>query len=116
MTWQTMVNAPKGLPMHPHKFVALIRRKGFEDYIPVTCYWCYGLNTPRWVFDGWKSGEEPMYWSEFPTGVTREMEMVDADLIVREEWHNIVAKWALRPGSASEELAARILNRIRGID
>jgi len=64
--WQSMKNAPKGDPGRPHKFVALVRRRGYENFTAVTCYWCHGLKIPRWVFDGWKSGEEPMYWADFP--------------------------------------------------
>ena len=65
--WETMDTALKGHPLDPYKFVALVRRRGFESYLPVTCFWGHGMKNPRWVFDGQKSGEEPMYWCPFPT-------------------------------------------------
>jgi len=133
--WKSMKNAPKGRPMHPHKFIALVRRRGFEDFLPVICFWAHGLNIPRWVFDGQKSGEEPMYWLEQPYGAlddvtqgfnpfheadkadaaitAQQVEQDRCDLIVREEWHAGVSRYALRPGSVTEEVVGNILYRIR---
>ena len=132
--WQSMKNAPKGQKgdIHPPRFVALVRRNGFERFVPVTCYWCYGLKTPRWIFNGWKTGEEPMYWMDFPDQDTsgeydpfdvaeqankaidvRQGEQDRCDLIVREEWHYAVQKYSLRPGSITESAIGCILDRIR---
>lgn len=116
MNWQSMGNAPRGKPLEPHRFVALIRRRGFEDYLPVTCYWCHAMDIPRWVFDGQKTDEEPMYWADFPTSVIVPMNMVDVDQIIREEWHAAVRKYNIQPHSILDTFVRTLLDRIRGID
>ena len=114
--FQSMGNAPKGTPLKPHKFVALIFRRGFEDYLPVTCFWCHEMSPPRWVFGGQKTDEVPLYWADFPTEVIVPMNMVDADRIIREEWQAAVKKYNIQPYSILDTFVRTLLDRIRGID
>lgn len=42
-----------------------------------------------------------------------ERAMIVADAIVCEEWHRVVEEFGLRPGSPTETLVGRVLERIR---